>query len=218
MLLCACALDPKWTCSERPCAGSANVNMRSLAGTRDTEIATALWQPAHMAWPEGKRAQPRGQVHSFRMSVWREHMANASVTNADVALMMDPTQLRCVRRVQQLAEVRPCRHPLLCRPAACGAGARLRRCGQLALHTHVSRRRAQNKRKSGNVKRAVQENWALYTGEQNVDMAGHLMPYPVAVTYVGGRVELQPRVKDVVDFPGASMAGGKSKLPNVLTT
>ena len=77
--------------------------MRSLAGTRDTEIATALWQPAHAAH---QAALPRGQVHSFRMSVWREHMANAQA-NADVALLMDPTTLKCVHRVQQLAEARP---------------------------------------------------------------------------------------------------------------
>lgn len=28
--------------------GSANINMRSMAGTRDTEIAAAIWQPDHL--------------------------------------------------------------------------------------------------------------------------------------------------------------------------
>jgi hypothetical protein len=88
-------------------AGSANINERSLAGTRDTEIAAAIWQPAYMSGPSGSGVAPtlaRGQVHGFRMSVWREHLANGA-SIADVALLMDPWSLNCVRRVQQLTEV-----------------------------------------------------------------------------------------------------------------
>ncbi|XP_020080873.1 phospholipase D delta-like [Ananas comosus] len=42
--------------------GSANINQRSLAGTRDTEIAMGAYQP-HYTWAEKKR-HPHGQVLS----------------------------------------------------------------------------------------------------------------------------------------------------------
>lgn len=40
--------------------GSANINQRSMAGSRDTEIAIGACQP-HYTWSQKKR-QPRGQV------------------------------------------------------------------------------------------------------------------------------------------------------------
>ena len=40
--------------------GSANINQRSLAGTKDTEIAMGAYQPYH-TWAEKKR-HPRAQV------------------------------------------------------------------------------------------------------------------------------------------------------------
>lgn len=40
--------------------GSANINQRSLEGTRDTEIAMGAYQPYH-SWAE-KPSGPRGQV------------------------------------------------------------------------------------------------------------------------------------------------------------
>lgn len=40
--------------------GSANINQRSLAGTKDTEIAMGAYQPHH-TWAE-KQRHPRGQV------------------------------------------------------------------------------------------------------------------------------------------------------------
>ena len=47
--------------------GSANINQRSMAGTRDTEMAVGCWQPA---FPDDN---PYGDVHIFRMSLWTEH-------------------------------------------------------------------------------------------------------------------------------------------------
>lgn len=41
--------------------GSANINQRSLEGTRDTEIAMGAYQPRH-TWSSRKRSSPRGQV------------------------------------------------------------------------------------------------------------------------------------------------------------
>lgn len=40
--------------------GSANINQRSLAGSKDTEIAMGAYQP-HYAWTE-KQRHPQGQV------------------------------------------------------------------------------------------------------------------------------------------------------------
>lgn len=42
--------------------GSANINQRSMAGSRDTEIAMGAYQPNN-TWVKRKR-QPRGQVRS----------------------------------------------------------------------------------------------------------------------------------------------------------
>lgn len=41
--------------------GSANINQRSLEGTRDTEIAMGAYQPRH-TWTQ-KQSAPRGQVN-----------------------------------------------------------------------------------------------------------------------------------------------------------
>ena len=41
-------------------AGSANINERSMAGTKDTEIAMGAYQPHH-SWASRKK-HPRGQV------------------------------------------------------------------------------------------------------------------------------------------------------------
>lgn len=43
--------------------GSANINQRSLAGSRDTEIAMGAYQPHH-SWST-KNGHPRGQVDLF---------------------------------------------------------------------------------------------------------------------------------------------------------
>lgn len=43
--------------------GSANINQRSLAGTKDTEIATGAYQPHH-TWAK-KNKHPHGQVRTF---------------------------------------------------------------------------------------------------------------------------------------------------------
>ncbi|ESQ38295.1 hypothetical protein EUTSA_v10029240mg [Eutrema salsugineum] len=52
--------------------GSANINQRSLEGTRDTEIAMGGYQPHH-SWAK-KGSHPRGQIFGYRMSLWAEHL------------------------------------------------------------------------------------------------------------------------------------------------
>lgn len=62
--------------------GSANINMRSMAGTRDTEIAASIFQEGHpcnhrVASEKGSLSdchpRPCGLVHHFRMSLFAEH-------------------------------------------------------------------------------------------------------------------------------------------------
>lgn len=49
--------------------GSANINQRSMAGTKDTEIATGAYQPHH-TWAK-KKKHPHGQVRPFSLPLVR---------------------------------------------------------------------------------------------------------------------------------------------------
>ncbi|KAG1361014.1 Phospholipase D delta [Cocos nucifera] len=76
--------------------GSANINQRSLAGSRDTEIAMGAYQP-HRTWVEKKR-HPRGQVYGYRMSLWAEHLGIVD------DLYKEPSSLECVKFMNGIAE------------------------------------------------------------------------------------------------------------------
>ncbi|KAG8654525.1 phospholipase D delta isoform X2 [Manihot esculenta] len=76
--------------------GSANINQRSMAGSRDTEIAMGAYQPSY-TWANKKR-HPRGQVYGYRMSLWAEHMGLVD------KLFEDPETLDCVKTVNKIAE------------------------------------------------------------------------------------------------------------------
>ncbi|CAB4266762.1 unnamed protein product [Prunus armeniaca] len=74
--------------------GSANINQRSMDGSRDSEIAMGAFQPEHLATTD----PARGQIYAFRLSLWFEHLRvpDNSFTH--------PESLECVRRVNQIAE------------------------------------------------------------------------------------------------------------------
>ncbi|KAI4327791.1 hypothetical protein L6164_020213 [Bauhinia variegata] len=76
--------------------GSANINQRSMAGTKDTEIAMGAYQP-HYSWSAEKR-HPRGQVYGYRMSLWREHLGELDDT------FEEAESLECVRKVNEIAK------------------------------------------------------------------------------------------------------------------
>ncbi|CAA0831106.1 Phospholipase D delta [Striga hermonthica] len=76
--------------------GSANINQRSMAGSRDTEIAMGGYQPHH-TWAK-KKDHPHGQVYGYRMSLWAEHLG--TVENC----FKDPKTLDCVTYVNRLAQ------------------------------------------------------------------------------------------------------------------
>ncbi|KAG2696577.1 hypothetical protein I3760_07G063800 [Carya illinoinensis] len=75
--------------------GSANINQRSMAGTKDTELAVAAYQPHH-TWA-GRKQQPRGQVYGYRMSLWSEHLAVKDTC------FEEPESLKCVKIVNEIA-------------------------------------------------------------------------------------------------------------------
>ncbi|XP_021731076.1 phospholipase D delta-like [Chenopodium quinoa] len=76
--------------------GSANINQRSLAGTKDTEIAMGAYQPHH-TWANKKR-HPRGQVYGYRSSLWAEHLGML------YEYFDEPESIECVRKVNEIAE------------------------------------------------------------------------------------------------------------------
>ncbi|KAL3498754.1 hypothetical protein ACH5RR_041486 [Cinchona calisaya] len=77
--------------------GSANINQRSLEGTRDTEIAMGAYQP-HYTWAR-KHIRPHGQIFGYRMSLWAEHIGFMERS------FEQPESLDCVRRVRALSEL-----------------------------------------------------------------------------------------------------------------
>ncbi|XP_010244835.1 PREDICTED: phospholipase D delta-like isoform X2 [Nelumbo nucifera] len=76
--------------------GSANINQRSLDGSRDTEIAMGAYQPNY-TWAM-KKCHPRGQVYGYRMSLWAEHLGMLE------DCFYEPQSIECIRRVNTLAE------------------------------------------------------------------------------------------------------------------
>ncbi|KAG6647222.1 hypothetical protein CIPAW_07G063600 [Carya illinoinensis] len=75
--------------------GSANINQRSMAGTKDTELAMAAYQPHH-TWARRKK-QPHGQVYGYRISLWCEHLAMKDTC------FEEPESLECVKTVNEIA-------------------------------------------------------------------------------------------------------------------
>ncbi|XP_010424312.1 PREDICTED: phospholipase D alpha 3-like [Camelina sativa] len=76
--------------------GSANINQRSMDGGRDSEIAMGAYQPSHLLSTNNMR--PTGQVFSFRISLWLEHLR--IITNA----FQCPESEECIRMVNAKAD------------------------------------------------------------------------------------------------------------------
>ncbi|KAA8540485.1 hypothetical protein F0562_024596 [Nyssa sinensis] len=74
--------------------GSANINQRSMDGSRDSEIAMGAYQPYHLA----NRQPARGQIHGFRMSLWYEHLGMLEDT------FLHPESVECIKKVNQMAD------------------------------------------------------------------------------------------------------------------
>jgi len=74
--------------------GSANINERSLHGSRDTEIAVGAYQPFH----SGRSREVSGEIHKFRMSLWAEHLGISE------QCFLYPEDRVTVTRVNQIAD------------------------------------------------------------------------------------------------------------------
>nr|XP_053657555.1 LOW QUALITY PROTEIN: uncharacterized protein LOC128706628 [Cherax quadricarinatus] len=80
--------------------GSANLNQRSLDGTRDTEVAVAACQVrANDSTTE--EAVEDGAVRDFRRSLWAEHTSGLSEEDA---ALTDPASLTAITRIRELAD------------------------------------------------------------------------------------------------------------------
>jgi len=74
--------------------GSANINQRSLAGERDTEICIGAFQPAHSV----SEGPPRGAIHTFRMALWAAHLGGYSPE------FENPNSAECLNYVRSLTQ------------------------------------------------------------------------------------------------------------------
>lgn len=85
--------------------GSANINGRSLDGSRDTEICQQMWQPEYRATGStcyggdtgNESVLPQGDVAAFRASVWSEHLGGYFPE------FEDPASLECVHKIRDMA-------------------------------------------------------------------------------------------------------------------
>ncbi|XP_045620576.2 LOW QUALITY PROTEIN: uncharacterized protein [Procambarus clarkii] len=75
--------------------GSANINQRSMGGTRDSEIAVGCFQPLHTREVSG---QPQGSISKFRLALWAEHLGGVS------EIHMNPGSIECMQAVNEMAD------------------------------------------------------------------------------------------------------------------
>jgi len=75
--------------------GSANINQRSLAGSRDTEIAVSVHQPHHLP-QEG--ILPAGEVAQFRLRLMEEHLGSQS------QVLLEPNSSDCIDYVRSVCQ------------------------------------------------------------------------------------------------------------------
>ena len=66
------------------------MNPRSIAGTRDSEIAVGAWQPNYSF------DNPKGDVHTFRIGLFCEHF------NYFDEIFKHPSSIKCVRKIKDI--------------------------------------------------------------------------------------------------------------------
>eukprot|EP01063_Lacrimia_lanifica_P039139 TRINITY_DN8522_c0_g2_i1.p1 TRINITY_DN8522_c0_g2~~TRINITY_DN8522_c0_g2_i1.p1 ORF type:complete len:826 (+),score=355.88 TRINITY_DN8522_c0_g2_i1:43-2520(+) len=78
--------------------GSANINDRSMAGDRDTEIAFGAYQPNQSR--DKNVPYANGSIHGFRLCLWGEHLNEGNKVND---LLYYPESKECVDYINQKA-------------------------------------------------------------------------------------------------------------------
>jgi phosphatidylserine/phosphatidylglycerophosphate/cardiolipin synthase-like enzyme len=209
--------------------GSANINQRSMDGSRDSELAVGLWQeealldpfdPASCGAPlaaaaaadgGGARAPtplPRGRVSGFRRALWREHCGGDV---PDPAVDEDPSSLRAAAALRALGDANWKAYAANLKAPAGGAAASSRRLRGAVL----------GRASSGGVGSGDDEDDGGFGGAPSgapPKMRGHLMSYPYWVS-ADGTVSPLPGAREFPDFPGAAVLGvPTSALPPALTS
>jgi phospholipase D1/2 len=193
--------------------GSANINQRSLAGSRDTEIAMGAYQPYH-SWSNKKR-HPHGQVCvTFLDIAFSTITKNALAINISFLHFVDTTEF--------------CQFFSLNYNATTSV---------LALPTHHLPLQVYGYRTSlwaehlgmlddcfkdpssldcvRFVNKIADENWKRFTAEETRALQGHLLKYPIKVEADGniGPIPDQECFPDV----GGKILGAPTSLPDSLT-
>ncbi|KAL3153372.1 hypothetical protein ABBQ38_011712 [Trebouxia sp. C0009 RCD-2024] len=79
--------------------GSANINQRSMDGSRDTEIAMGSFQPNHCVGNHNTKGDyPKGQIHGFRLNCWEEHTSQVK------ELYEKPESTECMREMNAIGD------------------------------------------------------------------------------------------------------------------
>ena len=94
--------------------GSANINERSLAGDRDTEIAVGGYEPRHICRfgkmghilrhrqnpkeEDHTEGNSKGAVHTFRMALWSSHFGGYN------EVFLNPESDECLKMVRKLSQ------------------------------------------------------------------------------------------------------------------
>ncbi|KAL6004704.1 Phospholipase D beta 1 [Asimina triloba] len=138
--------------------GSANINQRSLEGTRDTEIAMGAYQ-AHHTWAK-KKSRPRGQVRSkifimIELEPWSRE--SSWMVNCLTWFLFLPQIYGY--RMSLLAEHIGALEKCFAHPESLECVRRVRNHGEL--------------------------NWQQFVANDVTEMRGHLLRYPVDVDQKG---------------------------------
>lgn len=169
--------------------GSANINQRSLDGSRDTEIAMGAYQPSY-TW-SGKKTHPHGQVagisNSFVAYCFKTYAFMSQYSS--VATTILDTQVYGYR-MSLWAEHLGTLEDSFCQPESLEC---IRQVNSIAKN-----------------------NWQIYAADENKEMTGHLMQYPIQVSK-NGNVSTLPGHECFPDV-GGKVLGSPTNLPDALTT
>lgn len=76
--------------------GSANINERSMSGSRDTEMAMGAYQPYFTSASVGDGNEVEGDIRTFRLALWAEHCGN------HMSEHLAPASSSCMNAMKQL--------------------------------------------------------------------------------------------------------------------
>lgn len=177
--------------------GSANINQRSLDGSRDTEIAMGAYQPHH-TWV-GQKRHPRGQVSYIELASHLNSIYKA-YARASAATFIQKLKIMLTYAMQVY-------------------GYRMSLWAEHLGDLEDSFREPQSIEDVKRVNKIAKLNWKAYVEEDQHDpkeKRGHLMQYPIYVSRDGkvGPLASFEMFPDV----GSKILGSPTTLPDALTT